>query len=83
MDIEDLLDTRNAAQLLGVKPTTIHQWRYRRICPLRAYVFRVGQRTFLRWSREEIEALLLREGADELPTGDATGSARKQSEGAA
>jgi excisionase family DNA binding protein len=50
-----LLDVREAAALLGVKPTTLYQWAYQRRIPV---VKLLGPRGALRLRESDIQALI-------------------------
>lgn len=52
-----LLDVREAASILGVKPSTLYQWAYQRRLPV---VKLFGPRGALRFRLRDIEALIAR-----------------------
>jgi excisionase family DNA binding protein len=56
-DPDRLLDVREAAAMLGVKPATLYQWAYQRRIPV---VKLFGPRGALRFRRSDIEALIAR-----------------------
>ena len=52
-----LLDVREAAVMLGVKPATLYQWAYQRRIPV---VKLFGPRGALRFRRSDIDVLIAR-----------------------
>ncbi len=54
---ERLLDVRQAAELLGVKPGTLYQWAYQRRLPV---VKLFGLHGALRFRQSDIDALIER-----------------------
>lgn len=59
--MSDLLDVRQAAELLGVSPDTIYGWRHRSYLRPPGFPegFRVGGR--VRWHRRDLEAWIERQ----------------------